>query len=69
MVPFVIGVIVLAVSVLFHRLGSKRPGPQALWFFVGVFGAIFIFFPGIKMIKFRQHLKTRHDNNTNDTSN
>lgn len=59
--PFFIGIIVLIVAILFHRLGSKRPGPQTLWLFAGVLGAVFVLFPGIKIIKFRQYLKTRKD--------
>lgn len=69
MIPFVIGLIVLTSSVLFHRLGSKRPGPQTLWLFAGIFGAVFTLFPGIKMIKFRQYLKTRKGNSESDTVN
>jgi hypothetical protein len=66
---FVIGVIVLTTAILFHRLGSKRPGPQTLWLFAGVFGVVFTVFPGIKIIKFRQYLRTRKDNNEDDSEN
>jgi len=60
-IPFVSGLIILITAILFHRLGSKRPGPQTLWIFAGVLGAIFTLFPGIKMIKFRQYLKDRNN--------
>ena len=68
-IPFVIGLIMLITAILFHRLGSKRPGPQTLWLAAGVFGAVFTLFPGIKIIKFRQYLKTRKDNGESDTVN
>lgn len=60
-IPFVSGLIILIIAILFHRLGSKRPGSQTLWLFAGVLGAIFTLLPGIKMIKFRQYLKDRNN--------
>lgn len=65
--PFVFGVIVLIIAILFHQLGSKRPGPQTFWLFAGIFGVVFIIFPGMKIIKFRQYNKTREDNNHADS--
>ncbi|GEM_PF-1865094 len=59
-VPFIMGLIILIVAIIFHRFGSKRPGPQALWFFVAVLGAVFTAFPGFQMLRFRQHLKNRN---------
>ena len=55
-IPVIIGVILLITSILNHRLGSKRPGPQTLWFFAGVLGAIFTILPGFKLLKFNRYL-------------
>ena len=55
--PFIIGVIVLIISILFHQLGSKKAIPQTISFFGCVFGIVFIVSPGYKMIKFKKHLK------------
>jgi len=55
--PFIIGLVVFIVSILFNRLGSKRPTPQTISLFGCVFGIVFMVFPGIKMIKFKKYLK------------
>tara|TARA_Y100000815_G_scaffold117945_1_gene106476 strand:+ start:2161 stop:2388 length:228 start_codon:yes stop_codon:yes gene_type:complete len=61
LIPFIIGLIVFIVSFLFHQLGSKRPTPQTLSLFGCVFGIVFMFFPGMKMLKFRKYLKNLND--------
>jgi len=55
--PFVIGLVIFIVSILFHRLGSKRPTPQTLSLFGCVLGIIFMIFSGNKIIKFKKYLK------------
>lgn len=57
-IPFTIGIIILTTAILFHRLGSKRPGPQTFWAFAGILGAVFVVVPGLKMMKFRNYLKS-----------
>ena len=57
LIPFCIGIIIFLVSLYFNRFGSKRPTPQTISLFGCVLGLIFIIFPGIKMIKFKQFLK------------
>lgn len=56
-VPFVIGVTILLTSIIAHRFGSKRPGPQVIWFFIGVLGGLFTVLPALKMFKFNKYLK------------
>lgn len=62
LIPFSIGLIVFIVSLLFHRLGSKRPTPQTISLFCCVLGLVFMFFSGIKMWKFKKHLKSIQSN-------
>ena len=57
LIPFSIGLLVLIVSILLYRLGSKKPLPQTISLFGCVFGVVFMIFPGLKMIKFRKYLK------------
>ena len=57
LIPFFTGLVIFTVAVLFHRLGSKHPSPQAFWFFTGAFGFVFMFSSALKMIKFRKYLK------------
>ena len=59
--PFIIGLVVLIASILFHRLGSKRATPQTISLFGCVFGIVFMVIPGIKMIQFRKYLKSLND--------
>tara|TARA_B100001971_G_C18111914_1_gene494665 strand:+ start:61 stop:288 length:228 start_codon:yes stop_codon:yes gene_type:complete len=61
LIPFIIGLIVFIVSFLFHQLGSKRPTPQTISLFGCVFGIVFMFFLGMKMLKFRKYLKNLND--------
>jgi hypothetical protein len=61
-IPFAIGIIILTIAILFHRLGSKRPGPQAFWALAGILGAVFVVIPGLKMIKFRKYLRSLDEN-------
>lgn len=61
LIPMAVGLLILLTAILFHRLGSKRPGPQTLWMFVGVLGAIFILFPGVKALKFRRYLQKQSE--------
>ena len=61
LIPFIIGLIVFIVSFLFHQLGSKRPTPQTISLFGCVFGIVFMFFPGMKMLKLRKYLKNLND--------
>jgi hypothetical protein len=56
-IPFCIGLVILFASLYANRFGSKRPTPQTISLFGCVLGLIFIIFPGIKMIKFRNYLK------------
>ena len=55
-VPFLIGITILVTSILAHRLGSKRPGPQTIWLFSGILGGVLTLFPGLKMLKFNRYL-------------
>jgi hypothetical protein len=57
--PFLIGLIVFAISLAFNRFGSKRPIPQTL----SLFGLVFMFFPGRKMLKFKKYLKQNKKDN------
>ncbi|MGV6831432.1 MAG: hypothetical protein ACWA5P_07720 [bacterium] len=59
--PFIIGLVVLIVSILFHRLGSKKPTPQTISLFGCVLGMVFIVFSGMKMLKFRKYLKSLNE--------
>lgn len=59
--PFLIGLVVFIISILFHYLGSKRPTPQTTSFFGCVLGLVFMVFTGIKMLKFRKYLKTLNE--------
>ena len=56
-IHFLIGVLILIVAILFHRLGSKRSTPQTLWLFVGVFGSILSIYAGNRLLKFYRFLK------------
>jgi uncharacterized membrane protein YdcZ (DUF606 family) len=56
--PFVIGLVVFILAILFHNFGSKRPLPQTLSLFGGVFGLVFIVSSVTKMIKFNKYLKS-----------
>ncbi len=67
-IPFVIGLVVLIVAIICHRFGSKRPGPQTLWLFVGMLGGVFTTVIGVKLIKFKRYLTTL-DQDKNDDSN
>ena len=57
--PFLIGLVVFIISLLFHRLGDKRPTPQTISFLGCILGLVFMFFPGRKMLKFRKYLKSK----------
>lgn len=57
LIPFCIGLVIFFVSLYFNRFGSKSPTPQTISLFGCVLGLIFIIFPGIKMIKFKNYLK------------
>jgi uncharacterized membrane protein YiaA len=57
--PIIIGIVLLLVGVLWHRLGSKRSGFQVISFFVGLLGSVFIVLPGLKAMKFRKFLKSK----------
>ena len=59
--PFLIGIVIFIVSLLFHRLGSKRPTPQTISLFGCVLGFVFILFSGMKILKFRKYLKTENE--------
>ncbi len=59
--PFIVFVLLLIVSVLFNRLGSKKPIPQTVSLFASVYSLTFTIFYGIKIIKFRQILKQLND--------
>lgn len=60
LIPFIIGLIVFIVSLLFHRFGSKRSTPQTISLFGCVFGLVFIIIPLIRMIKFKKYLNNRN---------
>lgn len=59
--PFIIGLLVFIVSLVFNQFGSKRPTPQTLSLFGCVFGLVFMIFPGRKMLKFRRYLKSNNE--------
>ncbi|MFD2541377.1 hypothetical protein ACFSSB_03535 [Lacinutrix gracilariae] len=59
--PFLIGIVIFIVALLFHRLGSKRPTPQTISLFGCVLGFVFILFSGMKILKFRKYLKTENE--------
>ncbi|WP_033957976.1 hypothetical protein [Psychroserpens jangbogonensis] len=60
--PFIVFVVLLIVSVLFNRLGSKKPTPQTVSLFASVYSLTFTIFYAIKIIKFRQTLKHLNEN-------
>ncbi len=55
--PFIVFVLLLIVSVLFNRLGSKKPTPQTVSLFASVYSLTFTIFYGIKIFRFRKFLK------------
>lgn len=57
LIHFFVGVTILIVAILFHRLGSKRSTPQTLWLFVGVFGSVLSVYAGNRILKFYSFLK------------
>jgi len=59
--PFLIGIVIFIVALLFHCLGSKRPTPQTISLFGCVLGFVFILFSGMKILKFRKYLKTENE--------
>jgi predicted neutral ceramidase superfamily lipid hydrolase len=60
--PFVVFVILLIISVLFNRLGSKKPTPQTVSLFASVYSLTFTIFYGIKILLFRKKLKLLNNN-------
>ena len=61
-IPFIVWIVVLIVSVLFNRLGSKRPTPQTVSLFASVYSLTFTIFYAIKIIKFRKNLEQLNEN-------
>jgi fucose 4-O-acetylase-like acetyltransferase len=59
LIPFLIGLTVFTISLVLNQFGSKRPTPQTLSLFGCVLGLVFMFFPGIKMLKFKKYLKEK----------
>jgi len=60
--PLVIWIVLLIVSVLFNRLGSKKPIPQTVSLFASVYSLTLTFFYSVKIIKFRKKLKQLNEN-------
>jgi len=60
--PFIVWTVLLIVSVLFNRLGDKKPIPQTVSLFASVYSLTFTIFYAIKIIKFRQILKHLNEN-------
>lgn len=60
--PFIIWILLLVVSVLFNRLGSKKPTPQTVSLFASVYSVTFTIFYGIKIVTFRKKLKQLNNN-------
>ncbi len=60
--PLVVFVILLIVSVLFNRLGTKKPTPQTVSLFASVYCLTFTIFYSIKLIKFRSYIKQLNNN-------
>ena len=60
--PFFVFVILLIVSVLFNRLGSKKPTPQTVSLFASVYCLTFTIFYGIKIFTFRKKIKQLNNN-------
>lgn len=60
--PFIIWIIVLMISVLINRLGSKKPTAQTVSLFASVYSLTFTIFYAIKIILFRKKLKQLNDN-------
>lgn len=56
---FIVGFLILIISILFHLLGSKKPTPQALWFFAGVFGSTLLVFTLVQWIKLKKYLNQK----------
>jgi len=60
--PFIVFVILLIISVLYNRLGSKKPTPQTVSLFASVYSLTFTIFYAIKILIFRKQLKQLNDN-------
>ena len=61
LLPLLLGLVILITSILFHRLGSKRPGPQTLSMFSGLFGVMLTGFSGFKLYKFKKYLASNEE--------
>ena len=60
--PFIVFVVLLIISVLYNRLGSKKPTPQTVSLFASVYCFTFTIFYAIKIIKFRNFIKQLNEN-------
>ncbi len=60
-IQFIIGLVIFILSILFHRLGSKKPTPQTISFFGCILGIVFMVFTGSQMLKFKKYLKDRKE--------
>lgn len=59
---FIIWVVLLIISVLYNRLGSKKPIPQTISLIASVYSLTLVFFYSVKIIKFRTYLKQLNEN-------
>lgn len=60
--PLIIFAVLLIVSVLYNRLGSKKPVPQTVSLFASVYCLTFTIFYAIKLVKFRTYIKQLNNN-------
>ncbi|WP_431134549.1 hypothetical protein [Psychroserpens mesophilus] len=61
-IPFVIWIVILIISVLYNRLGSKKPVPQTVSLIASVYSLTLTFFYSVKIITFRKKLKQLNNN-------
>ncbi|WCO03377.1 hypothetical protein [Psychroserpens ponticola] len=59
---FAIWIVLLIISVLYNRLGSKKPIPQIISLIASVYSVTLVFFYSVKIIKLRTYIKQLNDN-------
>jgi hypothetical protein len=60
--PFIVYIVLFIIAIGLNKFGSKKPTPQTVSLFASVFCLTFMFFYGVKIIKFRKHLKYINNN-------
>ena len=60
--PFIVYIALFIIALGLNRFGSKKPTPQTVSLFASVFCLTFIFFYGVKIIKFKKFLNESNNN-------